>query len=1275
MLKRLISLVCSAIFVFALLAPLSVSAESASFSLSGGNIIIGAEGDGLFVSVGDYRTTLPSGTEIVINGSNTPTSHSILIRDNVNAFVTLSGVQIESTGFLVAPLQISDAASVCLTLSGANSLSAPQYMAAIQTSRYSSLRINGSGSLTARGGMSAAAIGGGWKSGVPGTPCGNLTIEGSVTISAYGGDYGAGIGGGEAGRSGRIRISDSAKVYALGGKEAAGIGSGSGSRAKNIEIIGNAIVEAAGGEGGAGIGSGKSGNASKIAISDSASVRAAGGDSGAGIGCGQDGRVSMITVSDDAVVRARGANGAAAIGAGKNASLSVGATISGHASVFCIGGSGAAGLGGSSGAAGILSVLDSASLETYGGQSGAGIGGGKGGNVSAIRLSGRASVSAYGGIYAAGIGTGENGSYDKITISDLASVRALGGKYGSGIGGGKTSSCGTLSICGDAVVYAQGGNFGAGVGTGSKNSPDYCPTAGNIYIYDNASLHAAGGKHGAGIGGGLFSSGAVLSVSDTATVDSYSDMTVSSDLSTTAVLADYSLVNAAKSKIPSDLSPYTEQTVEILKLALSQVKYDLPVSSQAEVDAMAASIERAISILTKKTEEIVYSLKPEKENFTYEEDVTIAFDGATSSKDRVVVMKKGETLPDGTVIKSFPCLDQTGNATKSGTVSFHADELEEGEYAVYLSLGITDTVVATAYFAVSVTADPANEADYSAVDEAVNLVSTLKESDYTPESWSVLQNAITMVQAHLPKEKQATVDAFAQNVQNAIAALVPVSSVAGTASRTYRDESGALQTFTVSALTAPVTGASAPKLILLGESAGIPASPGWGMITLEPGNVEQAGADSVVSAINRVVPAEEISVNENESFDVSSIAASNLGAGAGCEMNGAFRIVPGASVNGFAADLTMTLHYGASIGSYSFAYANGSTVSLPVNPSCPGYRFKYWSTDEAGANQISGSFTLTANASFYANWEVIPVSIADEFKYASGALGLDYSDTLQFSTENSNFNCSVTSGELPPGLTLDSATGRIYGVPADLGTFNFTLLVVDANSTRTEKDYSITVFQPVQMTVTIHTSDIPSAGTRGEISFYYSYHDRGSGTLKQSNPVNVSELIANTSAAPLQPGSVDTFTLQVGAFVGEPSQLFFTNSSVSDGYRIDKVVISSPGGDVMGAFERTYQINSWIGHMDEANFFESGMFTIFVILLIVLILIVALVFYLRYRNKKRKTPAAAQARTKKRPQQTSAAAVGTPRQQIRTGPNAPGLPRDRADQATRPLEPPTDKRI
>ena len=69
-------------------------------------------------------------------------------------------------------------------------------------------------------------------------------------------------------------------------------------------------------------------------------------------------------------------------------------------------------------------------------------------------------------------------------------------------------------------------------------------------------------------------------------------------------------------------------------------------------------------------------------------------------------------------------------------------------------------------------------------------------------------------------------------------------------------------------------------------------------------------------------------------------------------------------------------------------------------------------------------------------------------------LSLAYQVTLESAGGAGPYIWSVSAGSLPPGLTFH-ADGKIDGTPTTAGSFNFTALVVDGNSSRATKDLTL----------------------------------------------------------------------------------------------------------------------------------------------------------------------------------------------------------------------------
>jgi hypothetical protein len=123
----------------------------------------------------------------------------------------------------------------------------------------------------------------------------------------------------------------------------------------------------------------------------------------------------------------------------------------------------------------------------------------------------------------------------------------------------------------------------------------------------------------------------------------------------------------------------------------------------------------------------------------------------------------------------------------------------------------------------------------------------------------------------------------------------------------------------------------------------------------------------------------------------------------------------------------------------------------------PSQRTNFWALDIAGATSRVTAITSSAQ---------LPSGIAGRsygpftFKATSGSF--------------SPLTWSVVSGSLPPGLTLNSATGVISGSPQSAGSFSFSIQVSDGVQPVTQ-NVSITIFNPIS----ILTSSLP-AGIAGK---------------------------------------------------------------------------------------------------------------------------------------------------------------------------------------------------
>ena len=193
--------------------------------------------------------------------------------------------------------------------------------------------------------------------------------------------------------------------------------------------------------------------------------------------------------------------------------------------------------------------------------------------------------------------------------------------------------------------------------------------------------------------------------------------------------ADYAAVDAALGKIPADLTAYTDESVEALRAAEEAVIRGKAIAKQAEVDAMAEAIERAISGLALKPADYsAVDAAIEKANALNENDY-VDFSAVKAALDAVVRGK---------------------NITEQAEVDAMAEAIERAISGLALK-----------------------PADYSAVDAAIEKANALNENDYV--DFSAVKAALDAVVRGKNITEQAEVDAMAEAIEDAIAALVQKS--------------------------------------------------------------------------------------------------------------------------------------------------------------------------------------------------------------------------------------------------------------------------------------------------------------------------------------------------------------------------------------------------------------------------------------------------------------------------------------------------------------------
>ena len=269
--------------------------------------------------------------------------------------------------------------------------------------------------------------------------------------------------------------------------------------------------------------------------------------------------------------------------------------------------------------------------------------------------------------------------------------------------------------------------------------------------------------------------------------------------------ADYSAVDAAKAKIPANLSINTDETVKALNDAVAAVVEGKKVSEQSVVDGWAKAIEDAVAGLRVKSaslEELKAAIAEAEalnsalytpESFaavtTALENAKQVRDSAPEITDQTRVDQATAALKNAMALLApagadFSALKSALDEAKTLTASHYtADSWKAYSDAVAAGQAIYDNA-AQYTVADQATIDAAAKAitdakaalveaaaDYSAVTEQQTIAASKKQSDYTAETWANLQTALNAVVNGLKAKDQAKVDKFAADIKAAIGAL------------------------------------------------------------------------------------------------------------------------------------------------------------------------------------------------------------------------------------------------------------------------------------------------------------------------------------------------------------------------------------------------------------------------------------------------------------------------------------------------------------------------
>jgi len=150
-----------------------------------------------------------------------------------------------------------------------------------------------------------------------------------------------------------------------------------------------------------------------------------------------------------------------------------------------------------------------------------------------------------------------------------------------------------------------------------------------------------------------------------------------------------------------------------------------------------------------------------------------------------------------------------------------------------------------------------------------------------------------------------------------------------------------------------------------------------------------------------------------------------------------------------------------------------------------------------------------------------------------GCTGMLYEFTLIAAGGAGNYGWSVTSGQLPPGLSLDSSSGIISGTPTTDGSYTFTITLTDGDGDNVHQPYTISTGAFAILTSSIEipcpgqgfSQQLETCGGSGNVT--WSFADRGN--LPATVTLSANGVLSGTIQ------TVDTYTFTVRAVDGSDS--------------------------------------------------------------------------------------------------------------------------------------------
>lgn len=160
-----------------------------------------------------------------------------------------------------------------------------------------------------------------------------------------------------------------------------------------------------------------------------------------------------------------------------------------------------------------------------------------------------------------------------------------------------------------------------------------------------------------------------------------------------------------------------------------------------------------------------------------------------------------------------------------------------------------------------------------------------------------------------------------------------------------------------------------------------------------------------------------------------------------------------------APPVTWSIAKGALPSGLTLDPASGAVSGTPTTAG--NFPFTIQATD-AASNSVTAPFAIIVTQALTITTSSLP----------DGTIGTAYSQTVAAAGGTPPYQFSVTSGTLPPGISIDASTGAISGTPTQTGTSSITVQVTDAGQQTASQKLTLKIASTLAFTT---VSPLPGA--------------------------------------------------------------------------------------------------------------------------------------------------------------------------------------------------------